>query len=482
MEKYKNLILNIGLFSLNTISTKLITFLLVPLYTYFLTAAQYGITDMSLTLVGLIVPVATLSIGDATTRYIIDDPNDQERYISIGFWVTTFGCLLMFTLLPVLDIPIFGGLGDYKWFYMVYFISLNFNSYMGNVARGLNRIKLMTVASIASSLVSASTAGILIGLLDWKVEGYFVSLILGGTTSIMIYLIFGHFRHCINFPKFKRDRKYLKIMLLYSIPLIPNSIFWWIGTGINRFFITAILGIGSSGLFAAAGKIPNILNLISSTFWQAWSLSAFQQFKKSDTGRFYSNVFTVFRSVCFVTASVLILGAPWLASVLLQKSFYEAWCIVPILVLAFLFNAFAGFYGTIFTASMKTTYLLTSTIMASLAVIVATYLLLPVMGLQGAAWALVASNLLMYVMRMFRASSIMTIKVNWPLMIASTLLLTLQVCVMSWKLSNYMILAAIIFIGICIVSFFDFYPSMKMIISVFRKRKKRTEIFIKENN
>ena len=83
MGKYKNLLVNIGLFTLNTVSTKLITFLLVPLYTYFLTAAQYGVTDMSLTVAGLVTPVVTLSIGDATTRYIIDDPDDKnDIYLS----------------------------------------------------------------------------------------------------------------------------------------------------------------------------------------------------------------------------------------------------------------------------------------------------------------------------------------------------------------------------------------------------------------
>lgn len=162
--------MNIGLFTLNTVSTKLITFLLVPLYTYFLTAAQYGVTDMSLTVAGLVTPVVTLSIGDATTRYIIDDPDDKERYISVGFWVTLFGCLIMLLLLPLLGLSIFGGLGNYKWFYLAYFASSAFNAYLANVARGLNQIKLITWASIASSLVSALSAGLLIGLLNWKVE------------------------------------------------------------------------------------------------------------------------------------------------------------------------------------------------------------------------------------------------------------------------------------------------------------------------
>lgn len=453
------------MFTLNTVSTKLITFLLVPLYTYFLTTTQYGVTDMSLTVASLVTPVVTLSIGDAATRYIIDDPDNKERYISVGFWVTLFGCLVMFLLTPLLDLSVFGGLGAYKGLYLLYFVTTAFNAYLANVARGVNQIKLITGASIVSSLVSASLAGVLIGLFGWKVEGYFISLILGAVTAIFAYLLFGGSWRYIRIPKLERDRHFLKTMLLYSIPLMPNSIFWWVGTSINRFFITSMLGIGASGLFAAASKIPNVMNMISSTFWQAWSLSAFQEFKKTDTGRFYSNVFAVFRTFCFLAASGLIVLAPWLSSILLQKKFYSAWPIIPILILAFLFNVFAGFYGTVFTASMKTRHLMTSTGVAALAVIVLTWLLIPLLGLQGAAWAMVGSNLIMYVMRVLMAQSIVKISVNWPLTLLNVLLVCSQVCVMVWQTNGYMVISWLIFAAVCAVSVVDIYPALRTLLS-----------------
>lgn len=475
MGKYKNLLLNIGLFTLNTVSTKLITFLLVPLYTYFLTAAQYGVTDMSLTVAGLITPVVTLSIGDATTRYVINDPDDKERYISVGFWITLLGCLIMLFLLPLLRLPVFGGLGNYQWFYLAYFVSSAFNTYMANVARGLNQVKLITWASIASSLVSASSAGLLIGLFDWKVEGYFISLILGGLVAIVIYLLFGGSWRYVSIPRIDRDRRFTKKMLLYSLPLMPNAIFWWIGTSVNRFFITSMLGIGASGLFAAASKIPNVMNMVSSTFWQAWSLSAFQEFKKVDTRKFYSNVFAVFRTFCFLAASGLVWLSPWLASLLLQKKFYDSWVIIPILILAFLLNVFAGFYGTVFTASMKTKYLMTSTAIPAIAVIVLTWLLINVAGLQGAAWAMDGSNLIMYVMRVFMASSIVKITVNWPFMLTNIIIVTFQACVMSWQVPMYMLLSGLLFVSVFVVSILDIYPVMMDLISVIKGRRSKRE-------
>lgn len=84
LNKYKNLLINIGLFTLNTVSTKLITFTRAVVH-FFLTASQYGITDMSMTVANLAAPVITLSIGNAATRYIIDDPLNEKHYISVGF-------------------------------------------------------------------------------------------------------------------------------------------------------------------------------------------------------------------------------------------------------------------------------------------------------------------------------------------------------------------------------------------------------------
>lgn len=464
MGKYKTLLINIGLFTLNTISTKLITFLLVPLYTFFLTTKDYGITDMSLTVVSLVAPIVTLSIGDAVTRYIIDDFDDRKRYITLGFWVTVFGCVVMFLLLPILELPMFGGLGRYKYLYICYFISSSFNGFMANVARGLNYIKLITWVSIVSSIVSASTAGILIGLCGWKVNGYFVSLILGGTVSVVLYLICGKMWRYIQIPRDGKDRSYLRAMLRYSIPLMPNSIFWWMGTSVNRFFITSMLGIGASGLFAAASKIPNMMNLVSSTFWQAWSLSAFQQYKQEDTDRFYSNVFVVFRSFCFIAASVLILVSPWLASILLQKEFYNAWYIIPILVLGFLLNVFAGFYGTVFTAGMKTKYLLTSTMSAAVVVVVLTWVLIPPLGLQGAAWAIVGSNLVMYLMRVFDSRKFIAIKVNWTTTIINFMLIILQVFIMALQQKTYSLFSTVILFVVVLLSLFELYPFIRNII------------------
>lgn len=468
MNKYKTLLVNIGLFTINAVSTKLITFLLIPLYTYSLSTQEYGITDMSLTVTGLISPVVVASINDSVVRFIIDDKENIQRYITIGFWISCIGCLISALLLPVLNLSIFGGLGDYKGLFFIYFVITLFSSFFSNTARGLNQIKLITWTSIVSSLVSAASAGILIGFLGFKVDGYFYSLSLGGFVSIILFILVGKVYRYIKLPSFKKD-KHLDRMLIYSLPLIPNAIFWWAGTSINRFFITSVLGIGASGLFAAASKIPNIMNLVSSTFWQAWSLSAFQEYKTAGINNFFSSIFMAFRIICTLFASLIITLTPFIASILLQKQFYTAWPLIPLLILAFFFNVLAGFYGTVFTTAMKTSLLFWTTVISAIAVIIFTALFIYPYGLYGAALAMIISNLVMFVSRIFLSSKILDIKVNWKIVLPSILLLAAQTLIVSAQIPSYSILSVIIFIFLLILNIFEMIPLAKQFITSHKK-------------
>lgn len=473
MGKYKNLLLNIGLFTLNTVSTKLITFLLVPLYTYFLTTQEYGITDMALTLINLVFPVVTCSITDAVVRYLIDDDSHTGRYITIGFWTTVLGCIIMALFSPVFDLPMFGGLGAYKWFYIANFTMWSFNSFLSNVARGLNQIKLITGVSIVTALTTGGAAGILIGIVHLKVPGYFISVTLGSTIGVILYLLCGRHYRYISLPRRHEDKVLLKRMLMFSLPMIPNAVFWWIGMSVNRFFITSMLGIGASGLFAAANKIPNIMNLLSTTFWQAWSLSAFQEFRKSNIAGFFSTVFSVFKALVSAVASLVILLAPWIASFMLQKSFYGAWTLIPLQIFALYFNVLAGFYGTVFTSSMKTKYLMTTTAVAATLVIVLNWLLIPRFGLQGSAVALAISNAVMLTMRILESRSIIKVEVNWVPSIAVVLLLGVQSAVMALQVPRYLLWSSGLFVLILIVEAIDILPSARLLLSKLQAAKRR---------
>lgn len=469
MGKYKTLLINLGLFTLNTVATRLITFFLVPLYTYFLSQEEYGITDMAQTLQMVLIPIATLSLSDALLRFAIDDQKHNRKYFTLGTYGVALSCVVVFALLPGLDLPIFGGLGDYKLLYWLIYCFGALQTLFSCMARALNQLKLITMASILTSLITCGSAAILIALLHWKVEGFLLSMILGYAIGCATYVFGGHLYRYIGTHLGKSDLALLRRMLIYALPLIPNALFWWVGTSINRFFITGMLGIGASGLFAAASKIPNLLNTFYSIFQQAWTLSAFQEFRKTDIRSFFSTVFVLLQSLMAVVASLFILGSQWVASFMLQKDFYQGWELMPIIILAFYFNALNSFFGTVFTSSMKTRALMTSTVAGGLVCIALTWALIPLCGLWGACIASVFCNAVVLVIRIMESRAIINVRIPWPSFLITLILLLIQTIVMSAHKGAYLWISFVLCLAVLVTQIIGCVPLMRKVALSLRR-------------
>ena len=84
MDKYKYLLKNVGLLTLSSFSTKLLSFLLVPLYTSQLSTAEFGTFDLYNTTIGLLIPILTVDIQDAVLRFALDENTDKDKVFSVG--------------------------------------------------------------------------------------------------------------------------------------------------------------------------------------------------------------------------------------------------------------------------------------------------------------------------------------------------------------------------------------------------------------
>lgn len=66
------------------------------------------------------------------------------------------------------------------------------------------------------------------------------------------------------------DKNTIRMLLKYSVPLIPNSLMWWIMSAGDKYIINYFLGDGANGLYSLSSKVPQIINMIYSLFIQAW--------------------------------------------------------------------------------------------------------------------------------------------------------------------------------------------------------------------
>lgn len=433
MGKYRNLAVNTMLFALNAVATKLVTFLLVPLYTAYMSAGEYGLTDMSLTVISLLTPLVTLDVAEAAVRFIVADRARGDRYAAVATGMTVASVAVVALLSPLLDLPALGGLGAYKGWFVAAYAASALTAMCGEVARGMGEVRLIPVCAGVSSLVTLASAVLTIVRLGMGVTGYFVSVTVGPALAVAIYLTLGGLG-----PAALRGARELASsageglralcgpMLRYALPLIPNSLFWWLGTSINRLFITGMLGIAASGMFAAASKVPNLLNTAYSVFLQAWQLSAFQESGEEGLARFFSRVFALVQAGMTVLCAALSLLAPLVASLLLRGETYGAWPMIAPLLISNLLNVLASFYGTVYSTTMHTSFIMKTTVLGALSCVVLTPLLIPVMGTYGACVASVFGQGAVLVARAVDSRRYLKFDAGWRYLAPTLALLVAQ--------------------------------------------------------
>lgn len=95
MQKYKYLIKNIGLLTVSKFGSKILSFILIPLYTNLLTTAEYGTYDIYSTTVSLLIPILTIQVVDSVVRFSLEVDIDKTHVFSIGFKRVGFSCVIV---------------------------------------------------------------------------------------------------------------------------------------------------------------------------------------------------------------------------------------------------------------------------------------------------------------------------------------------------------------------------------------------------
>lgn len=458
-NRYKYLISNTLLLLISNISTRLISFIFLPLYTSYLTQAAYGSIDLTNTAVNLLLPVFTLNIYDAVLRFALDRTEDKSHVFTVGITITFIGCLVLLPFLPLLKLQ--NGLQDYVGYVYLIFVGQAFYTLLSNFARAIDKVRLMAGVSILGSLANFILNYYFVAIAKMGIMGYFYGMIAGNT--IMIALLFiGCRGHRFIATKFNYAVTFRR-MFMYSGPLIPNSVIWWANNSISKLFL-ANISLDIQGLYAAASKLPAILNIFVTIFQQAWNLSAFKEIDTEDGEAFFNKVFRLFNSFILGGALLIIVASEWLAVPLFKGEFYEAWHIVPLLILGSYFNAVSSFIGSVFTAKKQTRSLFTSTFFSAVVNVGATIIMVPIWGAYGAAIATLICYIFLWLSRLYSSRKYIRLKFNKLKMLLSQLtLLGATIASMNrWYL--ILVIAAI-------VMFVLNYHSYKAVISKILRRK-----------
>ncbi|MFN6596080.1 lipopolysaccharide biosynthesis protein [Enterococcus faecalis] len=422
MGKYKKLAGNSVVFAAGNLGSKMISFILVPLYTYYLTTTEYGIVDLVTTTTSLLLPIVSGGIAVAVLRFTLDKNANKSIVVSNSAVISLIGIVLSFALYVALS---FFNVLENALIYFVLLLSLQIlTQILAQFARGNGQAKVFAFNGMLKTAVIGVTNILFLVNFHMGLQGYLLALVVAEIVSLIYLLITTPYFSYLKLSAV--DFTYMKDMLIFSLPTIPNDVLWWFVNSSSRYFILFFLGAGANGLYAVANKIPSLISMIQSVFSQAWQISLVEEKDSKNKHEFHGQIFKVYSFLLFTVASGILVFLKFFTANLVAKAYYDSWQVTPLLLLSAIYSGFIGFYGQFYVAEKKTKGLMNTSIISGILSIICNYIFISAFGLMGIGIASAISLFAGWMVRIYDTRSFVHIKIDWSRLIGNHMILLIQ--------------------------------------------------------
>lgn len=354
-SREKKLITDTILLGFGHVIPLIVNLILFPVYTTYLSKYEYGVFDLVIVISNLLITLATLQVKQAGMRFLIacrvrEDNTEVKRIITnvLSFVCAAAGIIFIITLIAPRGI-----LFQTRILIGTYFVAQVFLDTIKQLVRGFGRNRDYVVGVIVQML-----SGLLLVIAFLSLDGGKLdAVLLANALSLTLASLFLFARVKLGqYLSIKTcSLSYIKNLLRFSMPIAFNSVFTWIVSMSDRFVVTFFLGSGANGLYAAANKIPYMLQQVFSVFNLCWQENASLSIDDKDSDRYFSSVFHTMFNIMIGISCIMAGVLPVAFQILVNASFDEAYDQMPILVIAYFFASMNAYFGNIFFAINKTT-------------------------------------------------------------------------------------------------------------------------------
>jgi len=397
-----------------------IGFLLLPIYSQYMSPAQYGIVASMETLAYMFAILFTLGLERAAQRFYFDSKDIEQRKVILGtFFCASLILSALFVAFAFASAPILG----------LTFREIDFFPYFALtiIVSGLNSASLVTTMYYQVSeqplkylILNVSRAVLSFLLIIWFVmvqregaQGQLWAQLACALIFLPVYL----FISGKNF-RWKIDITVLKQGLSYSWPFIPTILVAWVLTYSDRIFIEQMVNLEALGVYSMAYKLSMALLILTSSIQMAYT-PVFYKIANSDDQveakarlRAYGNsIAYIFVLLCFFVA----LFANEVIVYMLDEKYSESIDMIRLLVYGHLLSAIMGATSVLYLMQAKLTRVnMYTSIFAALLNIALNFLLIPEYGVFGAVYATLISLVMLVILHFQVSKKGYFISVNWP--------------------------------------------------------------------
>lgn len=391
----KGLISNTVIFTIGNFGTRILSLIILPIYTYYITTVEMGQYDLFLTMVSLLVPIATLQISDGVLRWLLDKESNVKQTISVCCRVYIV-CSLAFSAVFIVYTSLFHI--SYRWYLLATILLNGLFTILQCVARGMQQNKLYAFSGILYSFVFLTLSVIFVVVYHMQCVGMIYSMLIAYIVGNIV-LIVSQKQLILSGISTKPELGYIKRMLIYCLPLIVNVFGWWLISGITKFVIERNIGIEANGIYAMAAKLPTALQSITSIFYLAWFQSDVANADDSRQDSFSNSVLNRYWKLLMLICAVLIPFTKFVSLKLFEPAYQDAWIPSILLYIGVVFYALSSFLGVKYVISKTTMRIMTTTLICGLIAFGLSYIMAKPLGLIGVSAATAVAYTILFLIR-----------------------------------------------------------------------------------
>lgn len=382
-------------YGVSAILSRGLSFIVLPIYTRILSPADYGALDM-ITVVGSLANlVVALEVTQGLVRFLGDVGSIEERrrlsstalVFTLAAYATCFLAAMLFSTWITDHL-----LGDTRFLGAMQIglgiIAVNGCFYL---LQNQLRYELKSFAYAQASLLYAilvTGLGLLLGYgLGFGLEGVLLSQLIAAALSALMCLW-----HLRGTYRLVFDNKWLKTMLLFSMPLVPSGLATFLTLYANRLLLNATATLEDVGLFGVAARIAGIVSLLIVGLQSSLTPWIYANYRDPETPARLAKVTEWFTAAALLTCLTLGILSHEIMQLLVAPQFVaSAPLVMPIALAAILGQMYIFFPGIAIakrTNNQLAIFAVTAVVSVGL-----NWLLIPAWGVRGAAIATLLASL-----------------------------------------------------------------------------------------
>lgn len=457
------------IYFIGQIFTKLISFILLPLYTNYVNVSDYGYYDLSISLLSVVIPVVFMEIWTATLRFSLEKQDDKGKTIVVNnTLILSFLFFIIYSSIYYLAFLILG-FNQSIWIFL-YSIFWVLQLIYLSITRTYGKNVLYASSGVISVAVNTFVSIMAVFMLNGDISALYIGMI----ASFIIQVIIIEIKLPI-IRKFKIsdfNNILCTELIKFSLPLSFNSVINWLLEGCNKLIIVKILGSVANGIYAIGNRLSTVLNLLVSVFLLSWQESIFRitdaEEKKTVYNLGINNFLKVIGGCLVLLLPLISIAFP----LLIGQEYRVVYGLIPFLLLSIFANALCSIISPLFAAEKQTKYSFYSKIIMSISNLIVILSSIKFIGLYSSPIALIVANIIGIIVQLKMANKFVeiTIKLNNLLFFISMFILTTSIYYINNNVLN--IIWFLISIGIYFFYLKGFIMEiLNLILKQFVKRK-----------